>query len=263
MSDAPLRGRLLWNELMTTDLAAAERFYTAVVGWTVTPFEGSTVGPYSLFTRADGVPTAGGMALPPELLAHQVPPHWMLYVGAPSLDAAVADAQRLGATVLSPVIAVPTVGRMQTLADPQGAAFTVLEPAPSSEGSPEAPPQLGDASWVELMTTDAEAALRFYVDLFGWQPLEAIDMGPMGKYHMFGRHLGPLGGMMNKTPDMAKIPSNWGIYFRVSDIAAATERVKANGGQVLNGPMEVPGGDWIVNCLDPQGAAFSLHAAKR
>lgn len=262
MSDASLRGRLLWYELMTTDLAAAERFYTAVVGWTITPFGDSTMGPYSLFTRPDGVPSAGGMALPAELRAQHVPPHWMLYVGAPSLGAVVADAQRLGATVLSPVIDVPTVGRMQTLADPQGAAFTVMEPAPTSEGQPESPPQLGDASWVELMTTDAEAALRFYVDLFGWQVFDPMDMGPMGKYYMFGRHLGPLGGMMTKTADMAQIPSNWGIYFKVSDITAAVERVKANGGQVMNGPMEVPGGDWIVNGLDPQGAAFSLHAAK-
>ena len=52
------------------------------------------------------------------------------------------------------------------------------------------------------------------------------------------------------------------IYFRVPDINAAVERIKANGGKILNGPMEVPGGDWIVNAMDPQGAAFSLHAKK-
>lgn len=262
MNDAPLRGRLLWFELMTTDLTAAERFYTAVVGWGVTPFGGSPAGPYSLFTRADGMPVGGGMALPPDLVARQVPPHWMIYVGAPALEGVVADALRLGATVLSPVISVPTIGRMQTLADPQGAPFTVFEPIPSPNAAPEAPAQLGDVSWTELMTTDAEAAQRFYTELFGWQPQEPFDMGPMGKYYMFGRHLGPLGGMMTKTPEMAHVPSNWGVYFKVSDIAAGVERVTVNGGQVLNGPMEVPGGDWIVNCLDPQGAAFSLHAAK-
>lgn len=262
MSEAPLRGRLLWYELMTTDLAAAERFYTAVVGWTITPFEGSTMGPYSLFTKTDGAPVAGGMALPPDLIARKVPPHWMLYVGAPSLEGMVADAQRLGARVLSPVIDVPTVGRMQALADPQGAAFTVMQPEPSPEAPAEAPPQLGEVSWIELMTTDAEAALRFYTDLFGWQPFDVMDMGPMGKYYMFGRHLGPLGGMMTKSAEMAQIPPYWGIYFKVSDIDAAIDRVKANGGQVVNGPMEVPGGDRIVNCLDAQGAAFSLHAAK-
>ena len=57
---------------------------------------------------------------------------------------------------------------------------------------------------------------------------------------------------------MADVPPNWGIYFLVPEINAAVERVKANGGKILNGPMEVPGGDWIVNAMDPQGAAFSL-----
>ena len=46
------------------------------------------------------------------------------------------------------------------------------------------------------------------------------------------------------------------------DINAATERIKAAGGTILFGPTEVPGGDWIVNAMDPQGAAFSLHAKK-
>jgi len=68
--------------------------------------------------------------------------------------------------------------------------------------------------------------------------------------------------MMNKPPQLANVPPHWGIYFLVSDINSAIERVKANGGQILNGPMEVPGGDWIVNAMDPQGAAFSLHARK-
>jgi predicted enzyme related to lactoylglutathione lyase len=71
-----------------------------------------------------------------------------------------------------------------------------------------------------------------------------------------------LGGMMNKTPDMAQVPTSWGLYFRVADINAGVDRVKANGGQVLQDPMEVPGGDMVVNCMDPQGAAFSLHEKK-
>jgi predicted enzyme related to lactoylglutathione lyase len=68
--------------------------------------------------------------------------------------------------------------------------------------------------------------------------------------------------MMNKPKEMAEVPPFWAIYFLVPDINAAAERVKANGGQILNGPMEVPGGDQVLNGLDPQGAAFSLHAKK-
>jgi len=69
-----------------------------------------------------------------------------------------------------------------------------------------------------------------------------------------------IGGMMNKPKEMAQVPSHWAIYFRVDDINAAAARVTANGGQILNGPMEVPGGDWVLNAMDPQGATFSLHA---
>jgi predicted enzyme related to lactoylglutathione lyase len=112
------------------------------------------------------------------------------------------------------------------------------------------------------MTTDPAAAMSFYEEVFGWQPSETMDMGEMGKYHMFNRPHGMIGGMMVKPPHLAHVPPNWQIYFRVPDINAATERITANGGQILNGPMEVPGGDWIVNGMDPQGAAFALHQRK-
>jgi len=67
---------------------------------------------------------------------------------------------------------------------------------------------------------------------------------------------------MNKPAQMANVPPNWQIYFRVPDVQAAVERVKANGGQILNGPNEVPGGDWVATAADPQGAVFGLHAKK-
>ena len=112
------------------------------------------------------------------------------------------------------------------------------------------------------MTTDAPAAMTFYQEMFGWQPTEAMDMGPMGKYQMFNRGSRMIGGMMNKPPELAQAPPFWLIYFRVADINEAAARVKANGGSIINGPMEVPGGDWILNGKDPQGAAFALHAKK-
>ena len=71
-----------------------------------------------------------------------------------------------------------------------------------------------------------------------------------------------ISGMMNKPAELAQVPPNWGLYFRVPALEAAVERVKAGGGKILNGPMEVPGGDWIVNAMDPQGASFALHARK-
>ena len=254
-----LLGRPLWFELMTKDMKAAEQFYSAVVGWTITPFRGGSE-PYDMWTRSGDASVGGVMALPAEM---NVPPHWVMYIGVPHLEEAIAHVERLGGSAMSPVIAVPEVGRMRIMHDPQGAMFAIYEPTPASgaANSPETRPELGETSWRELQTTDAEAAMRFYADLFGWRETQAMDMGPAGKYHIFARQW-DLGGIMNKPPEMASLPPHWGLYFRVADVASAAERVKANGGQVLNGPMEVPGGDLIVNCLDPQGASFSLHQQK-
>ena len=252
-----LLGRPLWYELMTTDMSAAGAFYRTVVGWTSSPFEG-TPQPYTMFSRGGGVPVAGLMTKPEDVPA---PSFWAMYVGVPKLEDAAAHVKRLGGDELSPVITVPTVGRMQMVRDPQGAAFYIYEPA-TADFPPEAAAEVGEGSWHELMTTDAEAAMTFYTELFGWQASETMDMGEMGKYHMFNRPHGMIGGMMNKPPEMAQVPPNWQIYFRVADLDGAIERIKTNGGQILNGPMEVPGGDRIVNAMDPQGAAFSLHERK-
>jgi predicted enzyme related to lactoylglutathione lyase len=192
----------------------------------------------------------------------QIPPFWAMYVGVDKLEDAAAHVKKLGGRECSPVIDIPGVGRMQMMADPQGAAFYIYEPDPNAPQQPEGAPDVGEASWHELMTTDAPAAMNFYTDLFGWQPSETMDMGPLGKYHMFNRPHGMIGGMMNKPPEMAEIPPNWQIYFRVPDINTAVDRIRANGGQILNGPIEVPGGDMVLNAMDPQGAAFSLHAKK-
>ena len=176
MSDA-VRGRVLWYELLTTDVDAAEKFYTAVVGWTTTPFDGSPER-YDMWVRDGGVPVGGVMPIPKGM---NFPPHWGMYVGVPVLEDAVSQIERLGGSALSPVIDVPTVGRMRTMLDPQGAAFSIYQPAAPPK-LPEAEPVIGDVSWHELYMADAEAALRFYSEMFGWRHTESMDMGDMGGY---------------------------------------------------------------------------------
>jgi len=83
-----------------------------------------------------------------------------------------------------------------------------------------------------------------------------MDMGAMGVYQIFAAGGAPIGGMMTKPPSVPV--SFWNYYFQVDGIGLAMERLKTGGGTVINGPMEVPGGSWIVQGLDPQGAMFSL-----
>jgi predicted enzyme related to lactoylglutathione lyase len=247
-----LLGKLVWYELLTTDPRAAETFYGDLVGWTVKPFEG--IQDYRVLNDAAGRGIGGIMQKPEGM---NVPPHWVMYIGTPNIEETIAQVERLGGSGMSELMDVPSVGRIRTMKDPQGAMFSLIQPA-SSERTPDTAPGIGDASWHELYTTNAEAALHFYSEVFGWRPMDAMDMGAAGKYYMFGRDF-MLGGMMTKTPDMAQMPTAWTIYFRVPDVDAAAERVKTAGGQVINGPMDVPGGDRIVQSIDPQGAMFALH----
>jgi predicted enzyme related to lactoylglutathione lyase len=90
-----------------------------------------------------------------------------------------------------------------------------------------------------------------------------MDMGAMGTYRIFGLGDKQLGGMM-RVPPGTPMPTAWMYYATVADVEAASGRATKQGAKVLNGPMEVPGGGKIVQCTDPQGAAFALyqHAKK-
>ncbi|HEX9887194.1 MAG TPA: VOC family protein, partial [Longimicrobiales bacterium] len=242
---------------LTTDREGAPGFYTPVTGWSTAPWDAGDM-PYTMWMAGD-TPVGGLMDLPDEAAAAGAPPHWMAYISTPSVDATVARAQQLGASLVWGPLDVAGVGRVAGLADPQGAHFAVHEPEGEAPGSDD-PPSVGEFSWHELATTDWEGAYEFYTELFGWQKADDMDMGEMGTYRMFSRGAHPLGGMFNKPE---QIPfAHWLLYVRVADIDQAVERVVALGGQVLNGPMEVPGGDRVAQCMDPQGAGFALHATK-
>jgi predicted enzyme related to lactoylglutathione lyase len=150
------------------------------------------------------------------------------------------------------------IGKFAVLSDPQGAVFAILQ-AERQPTRREAPPRPGEFSWHELMTTDREAAWDFYQALFGWEKTDSMDMGGGNRYQMFGWSGMSVGGMFNKAADMP-FPPSWVSYAMVPNADAAARRVTAAGGQVLMGPMDVPGGDRIAVCLDPQGAAFAVHS---
>ncbi|QCI67444.1 VOC family protein [Phreatobacter stygius] len=248
----------VWYELMTTDTEAAEAFYAKVVGWGTQ--DGSKPGmAYTLFTQGE-TQVSGMMELPAEARTMGVPPHWLGYVAVDDVDAATEQVKRLGGAVHVPPQDIPDIGRFSVVADPQTAALALFKSANPAPIPPVAPGTPGHIGWHELYAVDWEKELVFYGDMFGWQKAEAVDMGPMGTYQLFGAGGPPIGGMFNK-PAEVPVPF-WLYYFNVADIDAATERLKTAGGQVLNGPMEVPGGDWIVQALDPQGAMFAL-AGKR
>ena len=214
--------------------------------------------PYTMFTRGE-VPIGGSMQLPDEAVKMGAPPHWIAYIGTPDVDKTVAQALAMGARTYVAPTDIPNDRPVRGARRCRRVRRSRSSRRRTS--SRRAPPELGDISWHELAAADAAAAFDFYSALTGWEKTGEQDMGPMGVYRMFGRQGHPLGGMFEKPADMPA-PPHWLLYVRVADINAAADAVTANGGQVLNGPMEVPGGDWIVQCLDPQGAVFALHQRK-
>ncbi len=255
MADIP-NGRLCWYELLTTDPESAQNFYPHVVGWTTGQWDAGA-NPYTMWLAGD-VGIGGVMQLPDEAVARGAPSHWLMYVSTPDIRATADKATELGAEVMTE-LNIPEVGDIAVVQDPQGAMFAAYQPSGEAPGH-DGPPNLGEVSWHELLTTDWEAAFAFYSELFGWQEADHMDMGEMGRYQMFSRGAHQLGGMMNRPPDMPV--TAWLLYFHVADVAEAVEKVREHGGQVFNGPMEVPGGDIIAQGFDPQGSAFALHAKK-
>ncbi|MDB4958473.1 MAG: doxorubicin biosynthesis enzyme DnrV [Myxococcales bacterium] len=249
-------GRFVWYELLTSDPKAAIAFYSDVVGWKTQPFGSDD---YTMWVGSQG-PLGGVTLLPDAAKKMGAPPYWQANVEVANVDETVAKVKQLGGKVYV-TEDVPTVGRFAVIADPQGAVLSVFTPVSEMQSHDITKP--GEFSWHELYTTDYEAAFKFYQAIAGWERLGEFDMGAMGKYLLWGRNGTQLGGMMTmpkdmKTPDGRAVPPSWMYYVTTSDLEAALARAKAKGAKVLNGPMDVPGGQRIVQLLDPQGAAFAL-----
>jgi predicted enzyme related to lactoylglutathione lyase len=265
-------GDFIWYELMTTDAAAAQAFYGPMLGWR---FGGSDE--YREIAASDGQ-VGGLLQLTPQMTAGGARPGWVGYLLVDDVDRMAASVEQGGGRLLMPPRALPGVGRFAMLTDPQGAAFYVMTPTPppgqaamTSHAFSYDRPRVGHCAWNELATSDPAAALRFYGERFGWEKDGEMDMGAFGRYE-FIRHAGRapagsprgygmLGAIMPKMPGMPT--SAWSFYFRVADIDAAQTHIAAHRGQVLRGPDEIPGGDFSLNAVDPQGAVFAIVGSRR
>ena len=245
-------GKFVWYKLMTTNMAAAETFYCGVVGWNAKD-AGMNGMSYTLFSIGEAS-VAGMITLPDTGLN----PAWIGYVAVHDVDASAAQVEREGGKIHRAPDDIPGVGRFAVIADPQGAVLALFSSS-GQENPPAAPPGTpGHGGWHELHAADGQAAFGFYEKLFGWTKAEQVDMGQMGIYQIFVRGGEQIGGMMTK-PKTVPAPF-WLYYFNVENINEAAARVRSGGGQVLREPQEVPGGFWIIHCLDPQGALFALVA---
>jgi len=246
-------GRFAWYELMTTDTAAAKAFYADVVGWGARDASTGELA-YTLFTAAD-TPVSGLLDLPADARKMGATPRWMGYVAVDDVDSSVRRFKRLGGAVYVP----PTdtnIGRISVVADPQTATLALASGLRTGRPQVAALDEPGQVSWHELLATDWKKAFAFYSELFGWQEADA-DTGSADTYQLFTAGGRTIGGMFTR-PAVVRVPF-WLYYFSVGDIGEAAKRVRASGGQIFVGPVELPDGSWIARCTDPQGAMFALQ----
>ena len=253
-------GSPCWYELSTAPghLSDAGAFYAKALGWSFRDagMEGFT---YHL-ASIGGEMVAGAMDMPPEVKG--MAPMWMIYFAVDDADTAVAAMVRAGATLFKEVTPIPGTGRFAILGDPQGAGFGILEPLPNGAGTAFDQQKQGHGNWNELMSSDPKAAMTFYAAAFGWKPSTSMDMGAMGSYDLFSRNGTDIGGMMRLQPGAPGPGGHWLPYFGVNGTDAAIGRITAAGGEILHGPAEVPGGAFIAQARDPQGAMFAVVGPK-
>jgi hypothetical protein len=256
MTDLRVASQPCWYELGTSDLDAASAFYVRVLPWVVVS-SGMEGMDYRLANDSEGNGVAGLMEVAGQTDAP--PPNWIFYLAVADADAKAEEVTQAGGSVIARPVDVPGTGRFAVCADPQGAVFGILSPAPREGDAPFVgaydQSRAGHGNWHELATSDPDAAVAFYETLFGWTKSTLMDMGESGTYQLMaadGRDLAGIMGLMG-TPKPA-----WGVFFGVAGVNPAVETAREAGATVVREPMEVPGEAWAAYLTDPQGAYFAV-----
>ena len=245
-------GKVVFEELVTPDLAASKLFYAGLFGWSFRDLQAGAT-PYAT-ASLDGRPVAGLVQKDMPAGSHRQP-EWLTFVAVRDADAARETAVRNGAKVLLEPRTIPDRGREAVFADPQGAVFAVLA---SSSGDPsDELAEPGEWIWSSLFTRDPDADAGFYQSLLDY---EVFDLPSSGS----DRHL------MLASEDYARASANtlpatavgahphWIDYVRVDDVAKMVDKAVALGARVLVGTRLDRHGGHVAIVADPQGAVFGM-----
>ena len=245
-------GKMVFAELVTPDIAQAERFYGGLFGWT---FEDIKLGSYDFVEASDGGHLVASLFSRPMPSDHSRGPAWLTFFSTKDVDAVAALAAQQGARLLRPAHDLPGLGREAVFADPQGAVFAAFTSA--SGDPPDVLVQPGQWIWSALITTDPDAAAAFYQSVFNY---DVYDLpAPQDAQHLtlaaddFARvGINPMPG---KRPDAHPY---WINFLRVDDAGVVAAKATSLGGQVLLSPRTDRHGAQIAILADPAGAPFGV-----
>jgi len=242
-----------WPELMTTDSAAAKRFYEKLLGWKYTEDE---VGEGQVYIMAHvHEKNVGAMyQINAEQRKQGIPPNWLQYISVAKLEDTVDKAKARGARVMMGPMDVLDIGRMAVITDPQGATLALWQPI--KHIGVQLSGDVGTPCWNELYTRDLDGSGAFYTNVFGWSS-ETSNMGGTD-YTMFSIEGRPVAGMLEIKPEWGEIPPMWMVYFNVTNCDAAAKTVTSNGGQIFAPPADIPGMGRFAVISDPQGASLGI-----
>ncbi|HET9591473.1 MAG TPA: VOC family protein [Solirubrobacterales bacterium] len=244
-------GTPCWVDLATPDVEAAARFYGELFGWEVPELPTSAeMGGYRR-AKLGSRDVAGVMPL----MQEGQPPAWSTYVSVDDIEAIGRAVQENDGTMIAEPMAVASYGRLAIFTDPEGAFFGMWEPADFAGA--ELVNEPGTVGWNELNTRNPEGAKAFYSAVFGWEPndIEMKDGGTYTEWLVDGSQVAGMLDMRGRMPD--EIPPHWGVYFGTEDADATVEKVKAGGGELLFGPMNIEPGR-MATVKDPFGAFFNV-----
>jgi uncharacterized protein len=245
-------GKIVWADLVTPDLAAAEKFYGALFGWTFRSIRAGS-SDYAV-AMLDGRPIGGIMQKAiPSGEHHQSA--WLTFIAVGDVDAVKRTALSHGAKLLAGVRSYPMRGRQAVLSDPDGAVFAIL--ASSSGDAPDYLPVRGEWIWSSLHAKDAGPEAAFYQELFGYDVFDLpSDDGlehlilSTDNYARASANSFP-GGSSHRHP-------HWLNFVRVDNAADMAAKVVAMGGHVLVEPRVDRHGGMLAVVADPAGAPFGL-----
>ena len=251
-SDEPLTGKIIWNDLVTEDFDAAQRFYSGLFGWEFVRSRTIEGNDY-VVARHGETYVAGILGIDARPDGKRVS-RWLPYLSVLDVDDAVARSMSSRATVAVSARDV-NLGRVAAIIDPEGAVVGLVT---SNIGDPDdsttaAAP--GRVVWSELLSGDPAAAAEFYSALAGLETEVVERRG--GQYTLLtGQGVNRAGIMEMPADDVEPI---WLTYFGVNDPQQAAAKAKELGGTVVLPPSPDLREGTMAVVTDPTGAVLVLQ----